>query len=61
MKNRICLAWFCDLDTPDRSPGQGRKKFRPAPLNIEPPQEVPVPSRRPKVKKVSELRRMFGR
>jgi hypothetical protein len=61
MKNRICLAWFCDLDTPERSSGHGRKKFRPAPLNIAPPQEVPVPRQRPKVKQASELRRMFGR
>jgi hypothetical protein len=57
MRNRICLAWFCDLDAPD----QGRKKFRPAPLRVTPSQEVPVAPRRPKVKPAAELRRMFGR
>jgi hypothetical protein len=58
MKNRICLAWFCDLDAPD----QGRKKFRPpAPLCVTPSQEIPAPPRPPKVKKADELRRMFGR
>jgi hypothetical protein len=58
MKNRICLAWFCDLDASD----QGRKKFRPpVPLCVTPSQEIPAPPRRPKVKKASELRRMFGR
>jgi hypothetical protein len=57
MKNRICLAWFCDLDAPEK----GRKKFRPAPLCVTPTHEVPAVRRRPKVKAPDELRQMFGR
>ncbi|WP_193212318.1 hypothetical protein [Luteolibacter marinus] len=57
MKNRICLAWFGDLDAPD----QGRTKSRPvsnpkvAPADSGPRKSVP------KVKDAAELRRMFGR
>jgi hypothetical protein len=56
MKNRICLAWFCDLDSPD----QVRKKFRPAPLRVTPSHEVPTVPRRPKAKAPDELRQMSG-
>jgi hypothetical protein len=55
MKNRICLAWFCDLDTPDRV----RRKSRPGAAREAPPRESAETPRPPRVKEADELRRMF--
>ncbi|MCW1923748.1 hypothetical protein OKA05_14370 [Luteolibacter arcticus] len=55
MKHRICLAWFGDLDVPQRQQSKPKKQSSATPAQS---------SRRtsqPKVKEAAELRRMFGR
>jgi hypothetical protein len=56
MKNRICLAWFCDLDSPD----QGRKKSRSAASRETPARQPVATPRGPRVKQGDEQRRMPG-
>jgi hypothetical protein len=55
MKHRICLAWFGDLDAPQRERSKPKKETSAI------AGQVPGRPLRPKVKEVAELRRMFGR
>jgi hypothetical protein len=55
MKHRICLAWFGDLDAPQRERSKPKKESAAASV------QTPGRSARPKVKEAAELRRMFGR
>lgn len=58
MKNRICLAWFGDLDSTDR----GIKLSRNIASNDSATSLKPRGHKRPpKVKEAAELRQMFGR
>ncbi|HEY1120233.1 MAG TPA: hypothetical protein VGE67_01475 [Haloferula sp.] len=54
MKHRICLAWFGDLDAPQRERSKPKKESATA-------AQASIRSPRPKVKEADELRRMFGR
>jgi hypothetical protein len=55
MKHRICLAWFGDLDAPQRERSKPKKETSAIPV------EAPSRAPRRKVKEAAELRRMFGR
>lgn len=55
MKHRICLAWFGELDAPQR--GRSKPKKESPAAAARPTEALP----RPKVKDAAELRRMFGR
>jgi len=55
MKHRICLAWFGDLDSPQRERSKPKKDSAAA------TGQAPGRTPRPKVKDAVELRRMFGR
>jgi hypothetical protein len=57
MKNRICLAWFGDLDATDR----GIKLSRSIASNESTSRTPRGHKRPPKVKDAAELRQMFGR
>jgi hypothetical protein len=57
MKNRICLAWFGDLDSTDR----GIKASRKITPDGNPARTPRAPKRPSKVRAVEELRQMFGR
>ncbi|MEK7951051.1 hypothetical protein [Luteolibacter soli] len=54
MKHRICLAWFGDLDAPQRERSKPKKESAAV-------AQTPSRNQRPKVKEAAELRRMFGR
>jgi hypothetical protein len=55
MKHRICLAWFGDLDAPQRERSKPKKE------SATTADQALSRSSRPKVKDAAELRRMFGR
>jgi hypothetical protein len=57
MKNRICLAWFGDLDSTDR----GIKLSRNIASTGKPSRAPRGHKRPPKMKEAEELRQMFGR
>ena len=55
MKHRICLAWFGDLDAPQRERSKPKKESA---MDLN---RTSSHAPRPKVKDAAELRRMFGR
>lgn len=55
VKNRICLAWFGDLDTTDR----GIKLSRSITSNESASRATRSDKARPRLKDVAELRQMF--
>lgn len=57
MKNRICLAWFGDLDSTDRGLKVSRN-IDPAAPPARPPRAA---KRSSKLRAVEDLRQMFGR
>jgi hypothetical protein len=57
MKQRICLAWFCDLDAQEPTRSKARKDSTTTVSQAKPEGSLA----QPKVKEAWELRQMFRR